>query len=230
MGVLITTTVSVDAQKNGAQVTLHLVKGDAGTRRIMFVPISGGRQVDITGVVTAKVQAQSKVTGDPLLIDCTIENGKVYMVLTAALVQDVDEFECQLVMIDGEDMQLHPMPFTIIVHGTVYDGDAVEHTNTTVSAVYFDGQGRLTVELMDGTKLVADKWEHTHPLATDEIDGFMSKEDFTLLHSVGDYVNQDVKTSGTPRFEGLQIGWDDELQVPKLTIDSDGVITGLRFT
>ena len=94
MGVLITTTVSVDAQKNGAQVTLHLIQGDAGTRRIMFVPISGGRQIDLDGVATAKMTAASVHTGEPLLINCTIEQGKIYMVPTAALVGQVDEYAC----------------------------------------------------------------------------------------------------------------------------------------
>lgn len=222
MGVMITTTVSVDAQKTGAQVTLHLIQGDAGTRRIMFVPISGGRQIDLDGVATAKMTAASVHTGEPLLINCTIEQGKIYMVPTAALVGQVDEYACQLVLLDDEDQTLSSMPFTIISHGTVYDGDAVEHTNTTVSAVYFDDQGRLTVELMDGTVLVADKWEHTHPLATDEIDGFMSKENYALLQQLGQYLNQGVKTTDEPTFAGLHIG--------DLYIDDEGVITGLRFT
>lgn len=222
MGVMITTTVSVDAQKTGAQVTLHLIQGDAGTRRIMFVPISGGRQIDLDSVATAKMTAASVHTGEPLLINCTIEQGKIYMVPTAALVGQVDEYACQLVLLDDEDQTLSSMPFTIISHGTVYDGDAVEHTNTTVSDVYFDDQGRLTVELMDGTKIVADKWEHTHPLATDEIDGFMSKEDFTLLHQLEDYLNQGVKTTDEPTFAGLHIG--------DLYINGEGEITGLRFT
>lgn len=219
---LITTTVSVDAQKDWSQAVIHLVQGDAGTRRLMYVPIYGGRQISMERVVKAKVRAESQATGDPLLIDCTIEGGKIYMVPTAALVADADEFHSQLVLMDADDQTLSSMQFTILVHGTVYEGDAVEHTNNSVSAVYFDEQGRLTVELMDGTKLVADKWEHTHPLATTEIDGFMSKEDFTLLHGLEEYLDQDVTTEAEPTFAGLHIG--------DLYIDGDGVITGLRFT
>ena len=75
---------------------------------------------------------------------------------------------------------------------------------------------------MDGTKIVADKWEHTHPLATDEIDGFMSKENYVLLQQLGQYLDQGVKTTDEPTFAGLHIG--------DLYIDDEGVITGLRFT
>jgi hypothetical protein len=114
------------------------------------------------------------------------------------------------------------MEFTILTHGTVYDGDTVEHTNTTVSAVYFDEQGRLTVELLDGSKIVADRWEHTHPLATTEDAGFMSPEQFDLLQQLSEWMDQGVKTTDSPTFAGLRVG--------DLVINGDGTIEGLRFT
>ena len=231
MSVLITTTVSVDAQKTGAQVTLHLVQGDAGTRRILFVPISGGRLIDTAQVSMAKVILASSALDEPLEIDCVISSGKIYMTPTAAMVEFADEFACQLVLYNSSNETLSTMPFTIIVHGTVFEGDAVEHTNTRISSVRFDDEtGRLTIELADGTVLVANYWNHTHDLATALKDGFLSKEDFALLRSIDNYINQDVKTTATPRFEGLEIGWDEDLQEPILTIDNEGVITGLRFT
>jgi hypothetical protein len=219
--VLITTTVSVDAQKTGAQVTLHLIQGDAGTRRIQFVPISGGRQISLANVSGARVRAVS-LSGEPLLINCTIEDGAVYMVPTAALVQNVDEWACQLVLLNSDDETLSSMPFTILTHGTVYDGDAVEHTNKELSAIYFDSQGRLTIELADGTVLVADKWVHTHDLATATKAGFLSAAHYTLLTQLAQRVNQDVRTTASPTFAGLTIG--------SMTISGDGTITGLRFT
>lgn len=219
---LITTTVAVDAQKTGAQVTLHLVQGDAGTRRLLFVPVSGGKQISMDGVARAKVRAQSLASGEPLLLDCVIEDEKIYLTPTAALVQDADEFACDLVLMDAEDQTLTSMPFTTIVHGGVYDGDAVEHTNTTVSKVYFDEDGCLVLELLDGSKIVADRWEHTHPLATAEEPGFMSPSQFTLLQQLSEWMDQGVKTTDSPTFAGLRVG--------DLVINGDGTIEGLRFT
>lgn len=228
--ILITTTVAVDAQKTGAQVTLHLIQGDAGTRRILFVPVSGGRQVDISGAARAYVRALSLAAEEPLLIPCTIEDGNAYMVPTAALVANADEWACELIFMDDEEepiedyigRKLTSLPFTIITHGSVYDGDAVEHTNNSVSAVYFDEQGRLVVELLDGSKIIAPKWEHTHPLATAEEPGFMSPSQFTLLQQLSEWMDQGVKTTDSPTFAGLRVG--------DLVINGDGTIEGLRFT
>lgn len=219
---LITTIVSLDAEKTGAQVVLHLVQGDAGTRRLQLVPASGGRLVDVRDASAAKLMAHGIAGGTDLLLDCIMGDGKIYCTPTAALVADAETYACQLVLLDEDDQTLKTLPFTIVVHGTVYEGDAVEHTNTTATSVYFDANGQLTIELADGTKLVAEKWEHDHDLADEEKAGFMSPEQFALLEDVAGWMDQGVKTTDSPTFAGLTVG--------DVTISGDGTITGLRFT
>jgi hypothetical protein len=219
---LITTTVSLDAEKTGAQVILHLAQGDAGTRRLQFVPAAGGRLIDVREASAAKLMAHGMGGGADLLMDCALEGGAIYYTPTAALVAEAETYACQLVLLDDDDQTLKTLPFTVLIHGGVYDGDAVEHTNTTATSVYFDEDGQLTIELADGTKLIADRWEHTHDLATAEKAGFMSPEQFALLANVASWMDQGVKTTDSPTFAGLTVG--------NVTIDPDGSISGLRFT
>ena len=221
MSVLITTQVSLDAAKSAGQVVLHISVGDVDTRRLRMVPVSGGRPVDLSTASQAKVQAKGKNGGTSLLLNCTLGGDYADLTPTAALVKTAEEYAAQLTILDAGGNTLHTAPFTIIVHGTVYEGDAVEHTNTTLGAAYFDSNGRLNLVLEDGTKIVADKWEHTHPLATATLDGFMSKEDFSALQTLKNRVNQALNTTSSPTFAGLTVG--------SMTITSDGYIQGARF-
>jgi hypothetical protein len=223
MAVLITTTVSVDTQKSADQVTMHLVKGDVGTRRFLFVPASGGRPVSMENVVHARVLALNQWLGEPLQIECVIESGKVYMTPTAALVADANEWACQLVLLDEDDQQLSSLPFTIIVHDKVFDGDAVEHTNTTVTAVYYDDDGFLCIRLADGTILKADRAlnDHTHAIVTETDDGFFSHEWYEELQNWLTWLDQDVSTTAAPTFHDLHVG--------QVTIHNNGEVEGLMF-
>ena len=220
---LITTTVSLDAQKTGDQVTMHLVRGDSGTRTFNFIPISGGQMISLYGVAAAKVQAQSLYTDDPLLIDCTITGGLIFMVPTAALVANADEWAAQLVLLDSGNQTLHSMPFTIIVHGTVYTGDAIEHTNTTVTEIRWDSTYQyMTIVLADGSTITSPAMTHTHAKATATADGFLSKEHYSKLVDYDTWLDQDVSQDGTPTFASATIG--------AVTIAADGTVTGLKFT
>lgn len=223
---LITTTVSVDAQKAADQVIIHLVKGDSGTRRFQFVPIEGGHLIDMSAVAMAKVQAYSQATSGSLLIDCVIESGKVYMTPTAAFVASVDEWSCQLVLLDGTNQTLSSMPFTTIIHGRVYEGDTVEHTNNSVLNISYDTATRtIILEMADNTVLTAQL-----PLATTTQDGIMSSELVTHIVNIitsitqfAQWLDQDVRTIGSPTFANLTVG---SVSINGLT----GVASGLRFT
>ena len=219
---LITTTVSIDAEKSGAQVVVHLIRGDYNTRTLQLVPLSGGSVMDITDAAQAKVRAHGVNLNNDLVLNCAMEDGKIFMVPTQALTSVADDYACQLVLLDDSQQTLSSMPFTVIVHGDVFTGDTVEHTNTTVTNVYFDEDGQLMIELMDGTKLVAERWLHTHDLASALAPGFMSTEQFQLLQDVAQWLDQGVKTTDSPTFAGLTVG--------DVTINGDGTIDGLRFT
>ena len=229
---LITTTVSVDAQKTGAQVVLHLVQGDAGTRKFLFVPTEGGQRIDMTDVVTAKVRAYVEDSDTSLLINCEITGGNIYMTPTKALVQNVCKWSCQLVLLDDEDQTLSSMPFTIYTHGAVYNEDTVEHTNTSIENISWNDQYQfLTFELADGTTLVTPIMTHSHDLASESGPGFESAGHFLQLEALAEQVNQDVRDSATPRFASLEIGTEEGTGDPVVSIDGEtGVITGLRFT
>lgn len=228
--ILITTTVSVDAQKPASQTVIHLSQGDSGTRALRFIPVQGGAAIDMTDVAQAKVKASPLSGASDLLLSAAPGGYYADLVPTEALVESAEEWSCQLVLLDGEGQTLSTMPFTIIVHAGVYDGDTVEHTNTTVSEIRWDvNTMRMSIVLADGTVIMGPDMSHTHPLATEEIDGFMSKEQFTFVKKLRDgigtddpWMDQDVSQDATPTFAGIRIG--------DVTIDGDGTITGLRFT
>lgn len=218
---LITTTVSVDAQNQGDLVKIHLVQGDAGTRRLQLVPTSGGRPISLDNVADAKVRAQN-IAEEPLLINCSIDAGKIYMVPTAALVERATEWACQLVLLNSEQETLSSMPFTIITHGTVYDGDAVEHTSDRVSGMEWnDATKELVIVLESGTRITCDL-THTHAVVTAVADGFFPHGQYAALQNWITWLNQGVATTDTPTFAGLHVGG--------LYIDGDGIIHNARFT
>ena len=221
---LITTTVAVDAQKTGDQMTLHLVQGDYGTIRFMFVPTNGGSMIDLTNVAQAKVQAHSTYwqPADDLLINCTIQDGNIYMTPTQALTANLNEYQAQLVLLNSSNQTLHSLPFTIIVHDSVYTGDTVDHTNTTLTELDWTSATLvLTATLKDNTE-ISVSLPHTHPDATGSSAGFMSAAMYNLLQQLGAWMDQGVKTTDDPTFAGLHIG--------DLSIDSEGNISGARFT
>lgn len=222
---LLTTTVSVDAQKTDySQAVINLVQGDVGTRRFMMVPISGGMPISLEDVASAKIQAVN-MGGDPLLINCVITSGKIYFEPTQALVEYMSEWQCQLVLLNSDDETLHSMRFTIIVHNAVYTGDAVEHTNVAITNVEWDETNqKLIIHLADGTSFYCGPLTHDHPDATTETRGFMTPEQVTEHEQLVERVDQDLTTTNTsgPAFYKLTAG--------AVTIENDGTVTGMKFT
>ena len=221
---LITTTVAIDQERQGEQVTLHLVQGDYGTIRFQFVATNGGNKIDMANVSEAKVMAHSTYwePSEDLLINCTIQDGNIYMTPTQALTQYRNEFQAQLVLINSLTQTATSLYFTIIVHDRLYTGDTVEHTNTTLTQMDWEPVTLvLTATLKDGTT-VSVSLPHTHPDATGSSAGFMSAAMYNLLQQLGAWMDQGVKTTDDPTFAGLHIG--------DLSIDSEGNISGARFT
>ena len=223
MAVIITTTVSLDTQRDETQVIIHLKQGDFGTRALRFIPAAGGKPVDFTSVTSGHLKLKSKENEENVLeLDGTLGDNYVDIVPTETMTKYAEEYACELALMNADKEPLTSATFTIIVHGTVYNGDTVEHTNKTVTAVYFDENGQLCVALADGTVIKADKWTHTHDNATAEAAGFMSAEDKATFDTITPYIDQGVKTTDTPTFAGIKIG-------DTVTIGSDGLATGLRF-
>lgn len=219
--ILVTTTVSLDADVGVPQKVIHLTMGDYGTRRLRLVPVSGGHLLDVSSAEQAKVRLQSGIQ-EALLINCVKGDTYADLIPTPAMVAEADEWQTQLVLLDENNQTLHSAPFTIIVHGTVYTGDAVEHANSAVTAAYYDENGRLAIELESGkTVKTTDFWHHGHDAATAESAGFMSAQDKADVETIKGYVDQNVKQAGSPTFAGLTVG--------ALTIDGEGNITGARF-
>lgn len=230
MAIIITTTVSVDAQRDEKQVVVHLKQGDFGTRALRFVPVSAGLPVDFANVTGGSMKAKSKTDDtNVLLLDGTLGDNCLDIVPTEALTRDADEYACEVLLTNADGETLTSAAFTVIVHGTVYSGDAVEHTNTSILSAYFDANGKLVLVQADGEKITADRWEHTHanatatPGDTEGTAGFMSAEDKTRFDAIEGYLNQSVKTTDTPTFASLNIG-------TAIMIDGEtGIASGFRF-
>lgn len=209
--ILVTTTVSLDVGVQDPQMVIHLMMGNYGTRALRLVPVSNGRLMDMDDFAGASV-GMSCAGHENLLIDCELGDHYVTLVPTQAMTEQADEWLCQLNLYDSQQQVLSSAPFKIIVHGSVYAGDAVEHTNSGVTALYFDSQGYLNAERLDGGIVRANnKYEHTHPVAVapDEdndiegLDGFMSKEDKAKLESLS--VGQDVSTDSDVTFKSVTV-------------------------
>lgn len=208
---LITTTVSLDVGAQDPQMVIHLMMGNYGTRALRLVPVDNARLMDMDNFAGASV-GMSCAGRENLEIDCVMGDHYVTLVPTKAMTEQADEWLCQLNLYDAQQQVLSSAPFKIIVHGSVYAGDAVEHTNSGVTALYFDSQGYLTAERLDGGIVRAgNKYEHVHPVAVapDEVndieglDGFMSKEDKAKLESLS--VGQDVSTDSDVTFKSITV-------------------------
>lgn len=239
--ILITTTVSLECDGNEPQKVIHLQVGDYGARALRLIPVLNGRliEMDAAGVIAAKVLL-SCPGRELLMIDCELGDTYATLVPTPAMVSSADEWEAQLVLYTGTDpdVTLRTWPFLVNVHGGVYKGDAVEHTDNRVVAAYYeqvDGAytGKLVLEMSTGDKYVTDETVqgvHTHGLATapdaelgtEGTAGFMSPADKEKLDGLDDLFDQSVKTTASPTFSGLTIG--------EITISADGTISGATFT
>ena len=227
----ITTVLSLDCDYVEPMRVIHLVQGDYGTRALRMVPVHQSRLINMQaeGYVQAKVRLACE-GHEALLIDCELGDTYATLVPTPAMVSGADEWTAQLVLYKEDNTMLSTQEFRINVHGTVYNGDVVEHTSSKILSVSYDDQGRLSIETDDGRTVSADETvqeAHTHDLAaadgeqTTGNDGFMSKTDKAFLDSLAGMFDQSVKTDATPEFAGLKIG--------NLEINDDGYITGARF-
>ena len=222
MGVLITTTVSVDAQKPGSQAVIHLVRGDSGTRALRLIPTEGGRVISFENVAQAKLRAHPLSGSSDLLLNCELGENYADVVPTPAFVEAAEEWACQLVLLDENNQTISSAPFTVIVHEDVYHGDTIEHTNTKVAGMEWDDATKtLTIVLENGDRITCDL-SHTHAIVTATTDGFFSHEWFTALMNLLAWCNQGVKTTDSPTFAGLHIG--------SLYINGNGEIQNARFT
>lgn len=220
--ILITTTVSLDVNTQQPLMVIHLVQGNYGTRALRLVPVEGGRLMDLSQVAAASV-GMSCAGHENLEIDCEVAERYVTLVPTKAMTQEADEWLCQLNLMDEDQQVLSSAPFRVIVHGSVYDGDAVEHTNSSVTAVYFESDGRISIEKLDGDVVTSPShWEHVHPTATADTPGFMTAAMAAAITDVADKIDQAVKTDSQVEFDQITVG--------TIVISSDGTITGARFT
>lgn len=234
--ILITTTVSLGCAGNANQMVIHLVQGDYGTRALRLIPVDSGKLMDMDaeGVVQAKVRLACAGHED-LLIDCELGDRYATLVPTKAMTSGADTWQAQLVLLDDNNMTVSTAPFTVVVHGTVYNGDAVEHTNSAVTAAAYDAQGRLVLQQLNGNEVVAADFTNlVSAIQTALADYLLTAQDRTDINTIKGYLNQSVKTDAEPRFEGLQIGGTWNASTGKwqggVSISSSGEIDGAVFT
>lgn len=224
--VMIITTISLDCDAQQTMQVLHLVSGDYGTRKLRFIPTMSGRLLDMDemGVTRAKMRLHCDGWED-LLIDCELDEAKKFadLVPTQAMVDEADEWAAQLVLLDDNNQTMSSADFRIVVHGTVYQGDAIEHTNSSVLAAYYDAQGHLNIEKRNGDVVRSTGESNLVGMIEEELsEELVSAEDRQALEGLSENIDQAVKTTSSPTFAGLTIG--------TLTIDANGNVTGARFT
>lgn len=218
--VLITTVVGLSVDVSDPQKVIHLVRGDYNTRVLRMVPVHAGQVVDLSQVEQAKLRLAG--ASNNLEINGVKGAGYVDIIPTEAMTESAQDWAAQLVLLNDEQETIAAAPFTVRVHGDVYNGDAVEHTDNRVTGVHWE-DGVLVVTMADGETISAPGiWEHRHDNATDEADGFMSSEDKATLDDLDQRLTQDVSTTADVEFGSVTVG--------SIVLHSDGTITGARFS
>ena len=234
MAVMITTTVSLQVDEMVPKKVIHLVKGDTGTRRLRLIPIlEGGQLLDMGAAGVKSADLLLSDGANNLLIHCELGDHYADFVPTANMMGQATVWQAQLALMNIQNETVTTVPFVIYVHGNVWSGDAVEHTDVRVSKAEWMTDGRLKLTLMNGeTVITATKWEHTHDLAVapdaqqgiDGSDGFMSREDKAAITTLANRLNAFDSGTADVHFETLTIG-----ETPNQIVISDGTITGAVF-
>lgn len=235
--ILITTTVSLDCAGNANQIVIHLVQGDYGTRALRLIPVLEGRLMNMeeAGVVRAKVALADRGVAGPV-IDCELGDCYATMVPTKGMMTTAKEWAAELILLNEENGTVRSMPFTVIVHETVYKGhDTVEYTNSRVTSARYDEQGQLKLEQLNSNTITVEGFAYLiNAIKTELADYSLTQEDRTDLRTIKSYLDQSVKKDAEPRFEGLQIGgtWNATTGkwVGGVSISSDGELSGAIFT
>ena len=124
--------ITLDASKQGCQVTLTAKKGDTQTREIRANIISRGKAFYAAGscVINAK-----KPDGTVVYADCTVENGTIKCVIPSSMFAAAGRVECELMVYDESSNQLTSPRFEYVVEDVLYDEDAVISTDDYTALV-----------------------------------------------------------------------------------------------
>lgn len=224
--ILITTVVSVDCVVGEPSLVIHLVQGDYGTRALRMVPVNGGRLIDFqaAGVTAARVLLSCEGR-ESLTVDCELGENYAQLIPTRNMTLSADEWQAQLILLDGDNGTVHSAPFVIVVHGDVAHGDAVEHTDGRVTYAGYNAAGDLVLEMRSGDTVTASGKGYLASYVEDQLAAggkLLTDTDREHLDGIDAWLDQSVKTTASPTFGGLTVG--------SLTISADGTIDGARFS
>ena len=135
--------ITLDASKQGCQVTLTAKKGDTQTREIRANIISRGKAFYAAGscVINAK-----KPDGTVVYADCTVENGTIKCVIPSSMFAAAGRVECELMVYDESSNQLTSPRFEYVVEDVLYDEDAVISTDDYTALVSALAQANALIE------------------------------------------------------------------------------------
>lgn len=135
--------ITLDASKQGCQVTLTAKKGDTQTREIRANIISRGKAFYAAGscIINAK-----KPDGTVVYADCTVENGTIKCVIPSSMFAAAGRVECELMVYDESSNQLTSPRFEYVVEDVLYDEDAVISTDDYTALVSALTQANALIE------------------------------------------------------------------------------------
>ena len=200
---------------------------------LRYLPAFRGWSMDMqaAGVVGAELMLSDGATN--LMVDCELGDHYADFVPTTNMMGQATVWQAQLALMNALSETVTTVPLVIMVHGNVFTGDTVEHTDVRVSRAEWMTDGRLKLTLMNGETVITEtKWEHVHDLAVapDEQqgitgrDGFMSSEDKAAITTLANRLNAFDSGTADVHFETLTIG-----ETPNQIVISDGTITGAVF-
>lgn len=118
--------ISLDIHDTSSQISLSVKKGD--TARSIYITLTeNGKPYKIAEGSSANFEAK-KADGNFIHNACRIEGNTIIYDLTAQTTAAVGATECEISLLDEQGEKLTSPRFTMVVEGTVYNGEEIVST------------------------------------------------------------------------------------------------------
>ncbi len=124
-------SIYLDVSRQDSQyVLVGPRKGENGARRLVIVPMSGARALELSNIAAVHFHTQTP-SGSKYSQECTVENGCIYQVLSSGECAEEGEASCEVRFQDSDGNVLFSPQFRMIVSDSLFDSAAVPSEEST---------------------------------------------------------------------------------------------------
>lgn len=192
MDLKILKTLSVDFAKSPPPEYVFAKQGDNNSRVIEIIPQNNGAPYEIPEGTTARFMAR-KPDGTQILTDATIEDGKIYVTLSAQTLAVSGTVTAEISLYGESDTLLSSQHFYIVTERLAVDPDAVESSDeyTTFETALIELEAALRAA------------ENLNITATETSSGY----EITITDRDGESTTVTIKTEEVAYGELLSSSW-----------------------